>query len=392
MEGYVGEKEGASFLSCVLFDVYSVHIHVPFPFSLFRYIRIGTNAYMYVCSLLLFSSLFFVSWSAMSTASSVTATNGVGIHFDNDTAAVGGGVPGGRGGGSSSFTAYHFASFAAMEVTVIIVPRFTMPRVSTAFGGRYGPFAPNYPVELPLWLALHIRQTDTCTINPPPFMTISYLRNVVEKEKENEATFEALPFYFFEVVKKLCENSAAAEDVPHVAEVIRLVGEIKAIRRQKLQRSMAVFEAEGSPVYIPGIKLTNIVNNELEYLRRSFSKVLQQAAEMKRRREQLIGGAVEGMTPLRPSRGAPSTPAFSSAAVDARMSTHSGIDGSFITSTAEDTTAPTATLHGAEQQSVSSQGPTTTASSAMEPTETLTTATESIASPPVKKRRTLRQT
>ncbi|EAN90659.1 hypothetical protein C3747_241g15 [Trypanosoma cruzi] len=350
---------------------------------------------MYVCSLLLFSSLFFSFWSAMSTVSSATATNGVGIHFDNDAAAVaavGGGVPVGRGGGSSSFTAYHFASFAAMEVTVIIVPRFTMPRVLTAFGGRYGPFAPNYPVELPLWLALHIRQTDTCTINPPPFMTISYLRNVVEKEKENEATFEALPFYFFEVVKKLCENSAAAEDVPHVAEVIRLVGEIKAIRWQKLQRSMAVFEAEGSPVYIPGIKLTNIVNNELEYLRRSFSKVLQQAAEMKRRREQLIGGAVEGMTPIRPSRGAPSTPASSSAAVDARMSTHSGIDGSFITSTAEDTTAPTATLHGAEQQSVSSQGPTTTASSAMEPTEALTTATESIASPPVKKRRTLRQT
>lgn len=202
----------------------------------------------------------------------------------------GGGDVNSRGGGS--FSAYHFASFAAMEMSVTIIPRFTMPRVTTLFGGSYGPFAPNYPVDVPLWLAMHIRQTDTCVITPPQFMAISYLRNVVAKEKESEVTFEMLPFYFFEIVKKLCENSAAAEDVPHVAEVLRLVAEVKAIRRQKLQRSMSVFEAEGSPVYIPGIKLTNIVNNEFEFLRSSFAKVLFQSAEMKRRREKIIGGPI----------------------------------------------------------------------------------------------------
>ncbi|RNF08628.1 GINS complex subunit 2 [Trypanosoma rangeli] len=321
--------------------------------------------------------------AAAAAAASAAAAAGVGSSSGNNNS-----------GGGSSFTAYHFASFAAMEVTVTMVPRFTMPRVSTAFGGRYGPFAPNYPVELPLWLALHIRQTDTCTIAPPPFTMIPYLRNVVEKEKENEATFEALPFYFFEVVKKLCENSAAAEDVPHVAEVIRLVAEVKAIRRQKLLRSMSVFEADGSPVYIPGIKLTNIVNNELEYLRRSFAKVLQQAAEKKRRREQVIGGAVEGTTPLRPSSGAPPTIASSSisATMDTRMSTHSGLGSSFSAGTVEDTPSAVATLRSAEQLPTPSEDLISTASWAGETTETLTPATESVMPPPLKKRRTLRQT
>ncbi|RNF27092.1 GINS complex subunit 2 [Trypanosoma conorhini] len=329
----------------------------------------------------------------MSTADSGIAATGSATHGNSDAAA--GGVGGSSGGGGRSFTAYHFASFAAMEVTVTMVPRFTMPRVSTAFGGRYGPFAPNYPVELPLWLALHIRQTDACTINPPPFTAIPYLRDVVEREKENEATFEALPFYFFEVVKKLCEHSAAAEDVPHVAEVIRLVAEVKAMRRQKLLRSMSVFEAEGSPVYIPGIKLTNIVNNELEYLRRSFAKVLQQAAEKKRSREQVIGVSVEGTTPLRPSGGAPPTTASSSisAAMDTRTSTHSGFGSSFATAAAENTPSVTATLQSAErQQQTPSQDPATTASLAGETMETPTTAAESAMSPPLKKRRTLRQT
>uniref|UniRef100_A0A0A9ZGJ8 ATP synthase epsilon chain n=1 Tax=Lygus hesperus TaxID=30085 RepID=A0A0A9ZGJ8_LYGHE len=47
---------------------------------------------------------------------------------------------------------------------------------------------------------------------------------------------------------------------------------------------MAIFEAEGAPMHIPGIKLTHIVSNEIHYLRGSFAKVLQQAYKMDRQR------------------------------------------------------------------------------------------------------------
>ncbi|RHW67837.1 GINS complex protein [Trypanosoma brucei equiperdum] len=291
---------------------------------------------------------------------------------------------------SGSFTMYHFASFAAMEVTVTIVPRFTMPRISTAFGGRYGPFTPNFPTDVPLWLALHIRQTDTCTIQPPPYVALPHLRQVLEREKENETTFEALPFYFFEVVKKLCEVSAAAEDVPHVAEVVRLVDEVRAVRRRKLQQSMSVFEAEGSPVFIPGIKLSNIVNHELQYLRTSFAIVLQQSADMKQRREQDIGGPIESVpTPIRTSGTTLSyTPLSTAAAAEARLLDYAGTRSS-------DTHDSLSTSAAAEQAIFTPENTFTTdgAPSVAGATETGTASmSEEISGPPVKKRRTLRQT
>lgn len=66
--------------------------------------------------------------------------------------------------------------------------------------------------------------------------------------------------------------------------MLRLVNDIRDTRQRKLMRSMAIFEAENSPMYIPGIKLTNIVSSEIHYLRSSFAKVLEQAYTMDRQR------------------------------------------------------------------------------------------------------------
>ncbi|KAG5464270.1 hypothetical protein LSCM1_00451 [Leishmania martiniquensis] len=224
---------------------------------------------------------------------------------------------GGGGGGSNSgsvslafgsladeraFSNYHMSSFMAMEVSTTIVPRFTMDRVD-CLSGSYGPFAPNYPIDVPLWLALYFRQTDTCAIQPPDYLRVEYLRDVIERERTNDQGFESLPFYFYEIAKKLTErgggrgtggggnNGGASDDgdtLPHVVEVIRLVNEIHAMRQQKLKNLMTVFEAEGSPMFIPGVLLTNIVCHELHFLRSSFGLVLQQAASMERQRQQLI--------------------------------------------------------------------------------------------------------
>nr|CCC95619.1 unnamed protein product [Trypanosoma congolense IL3000] len=293
-------------------------------------------------------------------------------------------------GRSNCFTMHHFASFTAMEVIVTIVPRFTMPRITTTFGGRYGPFTPNFPVDVPLWLALHIRKTDTCTIQPPPYVALPYLRQVVEREKESDTTFETLPFYFFEIVKKLCDTTTAAEDIPHVVEVVRLVEEIRAIRRRKLQQSMAVFEAEGSPLFIPGIKLTNIVNHELQYLRTSFAIVLQQSADMKKRKEQVVGRAIDNaVVPMRSSGTAFSyTPPSTAAESEAHLSDYATLrSGDLLEtpSTATVTERPTFTPEGVP-------APDTTASFS-EPSDPATMgSTTDTSAPPLRKRRTLRQT
>ncbi|CAJ1014321.1 putative GINS complex protein [Leishmania utingensis] len=342
---------------------------------------------------------------------------------------------GGGGGGSSSsggvslavgsladewaFNNYHMSSFMAMEVSATIVPRFSMDRVD-CLGGSYGPFAPNYPISVPLWLALYLRQTDTCTIQPPDYLRVEYLRDVIERERTNDQGFESLPFYFYEVAKKLTERGGGGgtggggnsgggggsddgDTIPHAVEVVRLVNEIHAMRQQKLKNLMTVFEAEGSPMFIPGVLLTNIVCHELHFLRSSFGIVLQQAASMERHRQQLIrlppvsattvgrlpstvGGTVptSGVSTTRTTTTLTSTdtPDRFTSAMD--LSSKMGADsfirdevtnsqGSALTTATSVTTGMAVTSGGGTQPNATSE---------MTP----------LAQPAVKKRRTLRQT
>lgn len=267
---------------------------------------------------------------------------------------------------------YHFSSFVASEIPVTIVPRFAMARVE-CLGVPCGPFEPNYPVDVPLWLALYLRQTDTCTISPPPYLRVSHLLDVVSRENAQESQFQPLPFYFFEVAKKLCE---VGEDIPEVSEVQRLVHEVQALRQRKLKASMAVFEPEGSAMFIPGIRLTNLISNELHYLRHSYAVVLQQAYEMELRRTQVTSMA-----------RVPAVPAASAASV---MSSTPG----------RPTTSQSTTVNGLSTARPTTEGAVPSVSGEEAPlfsTETAATALTHeapapYAQPPVKKRRTLRQT
>ncbi|KAG5488842.1 hypothetical protein JIQ42_00459 [Leishmania sp. Namibia] len=340
---------------------------------------------------------------------------------------------GGRGGGSSSsgsvslavgsladeraFNNYHMSSFMAMEVPATIVPRFTMDRVD-CLGGSYGPFAPNYPIDVPLWLALYFRQTDTCAIQPPDFLRVEYLRDVIERERTNDQGFESLPFYFYEIAKKLTErgcggggggggNSGSGSDdgatIPHVVEVVRLVNEIHAMRQQKLKNLMTVFEAEGSPMFIPGVLLTNIVCHELHFLRSSFGIVLQQAASMERQRRQLIRlPPVPIATPgrLSSTAGRPTrTSGESSARTTTTLLRTGTADGD---STAMDVASRRGDDSFIRDRATNSQGSALTAATSMTTAIAMTSGGDTqpdaaadvmpLVQPAVKKRRTLRQT
>ncbi|KAG5490576.1 hypothetical protein JKF63_00696 [Porcisia hertigi] len=310
-----------------------------------------------------------------------------------------------------AFNNYHLSSFMAMEVPTTIVPRFSMDRVD-CLGGSYGPFAPQYPIDVPLWLALYLRRTDTCSIQPPDFLRVEYLRDVIERERTNDQGFESLPFYFYEIAKKLAERgggggvgggSASTEDsdtIPHVVEVIRLVSEIHAMRQQKLKNLMTVFEAEGSPMFIPGVLLTNIVCHELHFLRTSFAIVLQQAASMERQRQQPIRlPLVSVATPGRLSSTGGGTALMSGVSSPRTTTT--------LASTGTQDTATTVTdgVSKIGDDSFIHDGITNSQGSALTSATTATAMTPStanepnamadvtpLAQPAVKKRRTLRQT
>lgn len=242
---------------------------------------------------------------------------------------------------SNTFTSHHFASFVGMEVPVTIVPRFSLdavprfcPTSSSKRGGtlfstaegeeegeagaglshhagdtldwRFGPFAPMYPVEVPLYVALYLVRTEMCTITLPDYLQLASLRAVLEVERDDPNNFQPLPFYFFEVSKLILDAVGGAGNkantsgaggsgarrgavvggdgeewgTENVAETSRLVQEIRLVRQLKLLQHMSVFESPRSPMSIPGIKLTNMTSSELQFLRGSFAVVLQQAARL----------------------------------------------------------------------------------------------------------------
>ncbi|KPI84144.1 hypothetical protein ABL78_6790 [Leptomonas seymouri] len=308
-----------------------------------------------------------------------------------------------------AFNNYHLSSFMAMEVPATIIPRFSMDRVD-CLGGSYGPFAPNYPVEVPLWLALYLRQTDTCSIQPPDYLRVDYLRDVIERERTNDQGFESLPFYFYEIAKKLTERcgwgssigggsgAGGANDgdiIPNAVEVIRLVNEVHAMRQQKLKNLMTVFEAEGSPMFIPGVLLTNIVCHEIHFLRSSFALVLQQAATMERERQKAVQLPVV------------STTGFAGRLSSSTITGTTGVSGTASTRTtttlgmAADTTSEiggdsSAMRDGLPHSQGSVLNTATSVTTTMTPvgatphTDTSAEVTP-LVQPPVKKRRTLRQ-
>lgn len=239
------------------------------------------------------------------------------------------------GGTANTFSPYHFSTFLALETPITIIPRFSMPAIPTLSRSLrtqyFGPFSALYPVEVPLYLALYFRLTGTCTVTLPAYLRRRFLRTVLEKEQADHRDFQSLPFYFFEVAKKILdvaadrirsgwaadENGMASDwrgmtrvagqdgggdddedddgeeeeggtnDVwssVYLTEVGRLVQDIHLVRQQKLQKSMGIFESSDSVLFIPGIKLTNLVAQEIEFLRHSFAVVLQQACHLDQQR------------------------------------------------------------------------------------------------------------
>lgn len=83
------------------------------------------------------------------------------------------------------------------------MPNFSLQRQGA--GGKlmmlektYGPFQPNFPVEVPIWLAVVLRQQNKCIIQPPAWIRLENLQRTLNEEKEGPGLVQ-LPDYYIEV-------------------------------------------------------------------------------------------------------------------------------------------------------------------------------------------------
>nr|XP_020023820.1 DNA replication complex GINS protein PSF2-like isoform X2 [Castor canadensis] len=61
--------------------------------------------------------------------------------------------------------------FLAEKELVTIIPNFSLDKIYL-IGGELGPFNPGLPVDVPLWLAINLKQRQKCRLLPPEWMDV----------------------------------------------------------------------------------------------------------------------------------------------------------------------------------------------------------------------------
>uniref|UniRef100_E1BC42 DNA replication complex GINS protein PSF2 n=1 Tax=Bos taurus TaxID=9913 RepID=E1BC42_BOVIN len=92
--------------------------------------------------------------------------------------------------------------FLAEKELVTIIPNFSLDKIYL-IGGDLGPFNPGLPVQVPLWLAVNLKQRQKCRLLPPEWMDVEKLEKIRDHERKEE-TFTPMPSpYYMELTKLL---------------------------------------------------------------------------------------------------------------------------------------------------------------------------------------------
>jgi len=86
---------------------------------------------------------------------------------------------------------------------------------------KVGPFRPGIPVQVPLWLALNLKQRQKCRLTAPEWMNVETLTRVKEEESQSRI-FTPMPDEHYMVSTQLILG-AAPHDVANADEIRTLI-------------------------------------------------------------------------------------------------------------------------------------------------------------------------
>ena len=106
------------------------------------------------------------------------------------------------------------AEFMSQNQLIGVIPKFKFEQISL-ISGTFGPFKPQTPLNVPLWLALELKKKQMCDIQTPGWLDEEVLQEMIEVEKQsseesNELRGKLPDQHFFEIAIVLLDK--AAED------------------------------------------------------------------------------------------------------------------------------------------------------------------------------------
>ncbi|XP_002735099.1 DNA replication complex GINS protein PSF2-like [Saccoglossus kowalevskii] len=131
--------------------------------------------------------------------------------------------------------------FLSEKQKVVIIPNFSQDKVYL-ISGDVGPFNPGLPVEVPLWMAVNLKQRQKCRIQPPDWMDVEILEEKKKEEVGSQVFQPMLNEHYMEVAQLLIK--CAANDIPRADEVRTLIKDIWDVRIAKLRSSIDRFVSD----------------------------------------------------------------------------------------------------------------------------------------------------
>jgi GINS complex subunit 2 len=125
--------------------------------------------------------------------------------------------------------------FLAEETPITILPMFSSP-VLQLLEGEFGPFRPQLPLAVPLWLAIQLKKAKKCQIKTPNWLEVENLEFHLDREKRDPVQLAAIHFHFDEIARLLLHY--AREDLNQPQRIEELLGDIRDIRQAKVRSSL----------------------------------------------------------------------------------------------------------------------------------------------------------
>lgn len=164
--------------------------------------------------------------------------------------------------------------FIAEKETVTIIPNFSQGKLYL-ITGDCGPFTPSIPIQVPLWLAINLRQKQRCRIIPPDWMDFDKLEEKKQEEIDSPIFTKMPSEHYMEFAQLVFD--VAIEDVPRADEIRTLIKDIWDIRMAKLHSSIDAFIKSGGS----HAQVDNLTVFEMGFVRPLLTGALSQLRKLR---------------------------------------------------------------------------------------------------------------
>jgi GINS complex subunit 2 len=162
--------------------------------------------------------------------------------------------------------------FLAEDELVTIVPNFRGAALNL-MQVTAGPFVPQVPTSVPIWLALALHQRKRCSVQWPTWMSTAELSRVLAEERGNEREFQKLPFHYVEMAQLLIDTGHG-ENTEERYKVRSLLEDVRRVRFNKVEKGLQELRQT------PAVKLNNLCAMEVNIVRTFFQTSLKTFAKL----------------------------------------------------------------------------------------------------------------